>query len=748
MANKFHHQHAEGFEAIAPYNFVPLPEAVFTPAEEPAAQDRYHENRHTGYIKLDIKTETPLYVRCAYPPNVPVDEKTGKPDFAKQPEGQNFFHRGNPAVPVIPGSSLRGMTRSLVEILTSARIAGVFDKTLTHRGVGDMTSMGSKYRNRTLGPNQTQLPKMKFEYPVKNLRGGYLERKGNAWCIRPAVEHLGESFIHIEETTIVNRLGSLPSLGRCDIYVQPESRNDAHPRTNPRLKLNLAVAKTISQTNGGTLQKATLVISGFMESKHLHCAIYDKNNDADPILIPQTLWELYEQDSRISRGDNTETRHLDQEGHGAPLFYLMEGNKLVFFGPTMMLRLPYPNALEAFVSPEEARGITEKERADEAYDLAETIFGTVRPQSQRIMAGRVFFSDAVWAATDTDPFLCEGATERFIPQILATPKPTSFQIYLNQPQAKDKTDRNGNKKQDGDLVKSYYDANGTVIRGFKQYWHKKSLKTNSLIFRDENAVFSDAGIDAFRKDDKGTEYHRGARGRWQRPSTQHTAIRPVKSGVAFSGRVYFENLSDRELGALLTALGLPPSKRHKLGMGKPLGLGTVKLIPHLVLQTRTPNDKQNARYDKLFDDADGWQEGGLTEEETKQIAVACKAAFCSAMLQHYNNGAAPQVDETKGLEQIPRLKALYTLLEWDMAISDELQIAYMLPDAPAAKARYVLPKPEDVMRLAGRQTAPATDTVSLSDATINLKTKAFASENAIEKYGLSLVEVSFDKLKK
>ena len=52
-------------------------------------------------------------------------------------------------------------------------------------------------------------------------------------------------------------------------------------------------------------------------------------------------------------------------------------------------------------------------------------------------------------------------------------------------------------------------------------------------------------------------------------------------------------------GALLTALDLPPPKRHKMGVGKPLGLGTVKLTPHLILQTRTPNVQQTARYDTL-----------------------------------------------------------------------------------------------------------------------------------------------------
>src|SRR5437868_14883507 len=118
MTNKYNHQIANGFKAIAPYNFVPLPERVFVaPLEEQkAVNDRYHTDRHTGYLVLKIKTETPLYTRCAYPPTVPVEED-GKPDVKKVRDCQNFFHHGDAAEPVIPGSSLRGMMRSLVEIL-------------------------------------------------------------------------------------------------------------------------------------------------------------------------------------------------------------------------------------------------------------------------------------------------------------------------------------------------------------------------------------------------------------------------------------------------------------------------------------------------------------------------------------------------------------------------------------------------------------------------------------------------------
>lgn len=60
---------------------------------------------------------------------------------------------------------------------------------------------------------------------------------------------------------------------------------------------------------------------------------------------------------------------------------------------------------------------------------------------------------------------------------------------------------------------------------------------------------------------------------------QHVAIRPVKAGAEFLFHLDFENLSEWELSALCFALRPGDHFRHKLGMGKPLGLGTVCIDP-------------------------------------------------------------------------------------------------------------------------------------------------------------------------
>jgi hypothetical protein len=61
------------------------------------------------------------------------------------------------------------------------------------------------------------------------------------------------------------------------------------------------------------------------------------------------------------------------------------------------------------------------------------------------------------------------------------------------------------------------------------------------------------------------------------------AVRPVRPETAFIFHLDFDNLSEREINLL--AFSLRPSEdfRHKLGMGKSIGLGTVRIDPLALL---------------------------------------------------------------------------------------------------------------------------------------------------------------------
>ena len=121
--------------AKAPYNFVPLPEKVVTvdPATLPD-QDRYHPDRHTGTIECVITTASPVYVRASLTPEE--SERQEREEDKQMPWRQqvrnkpDFFSTDPDKTPRIPGSSLRGMLRQIVEIISYSKVQWVSDQPL------------------------------------------------------------------------------------------------------------------------------------------------------------------------------------------------------------------------------------------------------------------------------------------------------------------------------------------------------------------------------------------------------------------------------------------------------------------------------------------------------------------------------------------------------------------------------------------------------------------------------------------
>ncbi len=151
-------------------------------------------------------------------------------------------------------------------------------------------------------------------------------------------------------------------------------------------------------------------------------------------------------------------------------------------------------------------------------------------------------------------------------QPLATPKINNMEFYLKRPT--------------GDswfwTYDYYVDKNGKLtirpgeINGRKFYWHQ-------MIGDDIPSAAPDA---------------------------LNTTIRPVRRNVVFSGKMYFDRLTKEELNRLIFLLNAgcegPLGKRengYKLGMGKPLGLGSIAIavddikLRELALDTETKTIK-------------------------------------------------------------------------------------------------------------------------------------------------------------
>lgn len=185
------------------------------------------------------------------------------------------------------------------------------------------------------------------------------------------------------------------------------------------------------------------------------------------------------------------------------------------------------------------------------------LFGYVRddqtnPIGQDVfvrLAGRIAINHAV--SDGTPRFLGDPACGYCIPlKILGQPKPSAWEFYLQQP-----TDSKNPLNTYGDLPGD----SGGELAGRKFYRHQPSTKQSDITASDTDIINSD----------------------------QATLARFVcDSGTRFRFSIRFARLRPWELGALLAVLephhlaldGKPDDYAHKLGLGRPLGMGSVRIM--------------------------------------------------------------------------------------------------------------------------------------------------------------------------
>lgn len=136
---------------------------------------------------------------------------------------------------------------------------------------------------------------------------------------------------------------------------------------------------------------------------------------------------------------------------------------------------------------------------------------------------------------------------------LASPKVSSTEFYMEKPfihadlwNYDYAINWNGNIPE---RVKDYKPR----IRGRKFYWHSKKVLT-----ADE-------------------------------PTERNSTVRPVRAGVTFTFKVYFDRINEEELKKLVWTLTLGSNENtncHKMGKGKPIGLGSVKIKVDKVVERK------------------------------------------------------------------------------------------------------------------------------------------------------------------
>lgn len=232
-----------------------------------------------------------------------------------------------------------------------------------------------------------------------------------------------------------------------------------------------------------------------------------------------------------------------------PCFYVADNNIVRHFGSGPLYRIPYKKSIGEHIPAKLNNTVV---------DFTAAMFGNKENWGSRVYFENLYLQDGQKARFEDK--------DRAIPLLGANP--TSFQNYLE-------TDNNGKA--------AYWNA-ASNIRGYKLYWHKKCDWRKDKNDKNQNVNVS-------------------------------KEFAPLKPGHTFVGRVRFENLSAVELGALANVLSLGDdgSSAYKLGMGKPIGMGSVHIKAKLHLQ----ND---AYYTTLFSEA-GFDSGVELGDKQRYIDI-------------------------------------------------------------------------------------------------------------------------------
>lgn len=635
-------------QAFAPYNFVELPdEQKVVLAQELPQQNIYDPQRHTGYLQCTLVTESPLYVRGGLLPNDFKNfgnrscnlEELEKLTLDEQKRWTDFFYNPANYLPVIPGSSLRGMIRTIVEIVTHSKI---------HKVSGSQ----KLFFRAVAAPRSEEPDPLAGEYEKKlgkngnKVKAGYLYRQiDGSWRIYKSQTVNEQSFIWIQESIVLDSDVDLIGVNASNYCPQTlEVRFDEVNKQNNRY-----VAHEISTNNPEHQYQGCLVTSGNMiegnpkakSPRQYHCLIGEKTDQY--IEIHREAIEDY----CAALTDFQRKYPFDEQvgilEDGNPVFYCepKDGEKVTLFGHSPNFRVPFtpPNknsraaVVTDFIPPKL------KTSDNPAIDMSEAIFGWVKDKklndkklNDQAHAGRVFITDAVVdSQVSADKIWCQENPEaRITPKILATPKPTTFQHYLVQTDPEGK--RENLKHYGSNLIQD------TVIRGHKLYWHQKDVSCDSIKETKEQEEI-------------------------EKKAKQYTKIRPIRSQVSFHFRTYFDNLTDEELGALLWVLDLAKEKenriyvkdereyRFSLGMGKPFGMGAVKLTA----QQLWLSQRKQERYKKLFD---GNKWATVNYSDTEVEAQFFVDSFKDYILKRIGENS------DRKLEDVHRIKMLLEMLSF------------------------------------------------------------------------------------
>lgn len=536
------------------YNFVPLASKVVCPDWAPqVSHDLPLPEGVCAEIRVRWTNHTPLLVG------------SGRDGQDLNRDGvqcvRPFQHPDG--IHALPGSSLRGMLRNVIEIASFSRMNLVDDTDLSIRDFTDKSDylkamVGGEANKPAIGGHPKSRPAWLWfdgqHWQIKETKACRVQqtlicdkyfpaRHPNRWPIaaaskgtwRPTAREKYESLISIGAAG--NGIWPLS----CWYLAEPDERLHAHgpkPNRPQTIYLRYRLVDDLHPIRPGVCspsaeaREGVLVLTGQPgTTKHMEFVFEPLASRDGAVPVDKKVFATFAQIHGHPEGDWKsfwERRALN--GEAIPVFVLGNGNAVANIGLAQMMRLQGKQSIGTLRD----RHYDKVVGGHASLDFTTTLFGRVGDKPGDLLRSRVAFGDARLSsrleADDPVPKIA----------VLGQPKPSFYPNYLVQ------------NESNGTLRNSKYNtllSSNPSLRGWKRYPVRNKREVEEVV-------------------------------------PPHDASPKLKVELHPLGQANFEstirlhNVKPQELGAVLWALiwggGSHLHRRHALGMGKSFGYGQVQ----------------------------------------------------------------------------------------------------------------------------------------------------------------------------
>lgn len=322
------------------YNFVPLNEQVYYPTwANDVSQDAPFSDGEDGIIDVTLCNVSPLFIRNGYA------------DRNNQDSHSAHIKVGDKRLYYLPGSSLKGMIRSTLEIMSFGKMTQYTDRFFGWRDVGN--------KGFTNG--------ISYDKEMEKVRPGWLRMEGENLFLTPCEG----KFIKVTYSEISEKYQGF------DTYKTGWEKNEAIS------KMAGEWYPLYKKDN----KEYRLVCTGKMDKKKKDYLFPVECREEIPV-DKETATEFFS----VHEPSPKFEKIVDflKGGHSLAVFYLpKDGNEgIKAIGISAMLRYPYKHSVAELINNQQI-GLDQSK-----HDLAETIFGYISTGDTDSMRGRVQIGNA------------------------------------------------------------------------------------------------------------------------------------------------------------------------------------------------------------------------------------------------------------------------------------------------------------------------------------------------------------------